>query len=111
MYIYISILYIHNIVSIFHSCPPIAVYAADILDSQLNTATKGFINGNTHIDKDNSSVTVSTIFKWYLEDFGGSREKTLQWILVNASEKITGLVSEIENPKLKYSSYNWAINK
>eukprot|EP00596_Hydrurales_sp_CCMP1899_P004188 CAMPEP_0119034794 /NCGR_PEP_ID=MMETSP1177-20130426/1802_1 /TAXON_ID=2985 /ORGANISM="Ochromonas sp, Strain CCMP1899" /LENGTH=253 /DNA_ID=CAMNT_0006992497 /DNA_START=149 /DNA_END=907 /DNA_ORIENTATION=+ len=61
------------------SCPPIAVYAADILESQLDTATKGFIAGNTVVDTDKSSITVSTIFKWYIEDFGASKKNLLEW--------------------------------
>jgi hypothetical protein len=54
------------------SCPPIGVYQSENLDSQLDLASKNFINdGGVVLNKEKISVSLSRIFQWFSSDFGG----------------------------------------
>lgn len=92
------------------SCPPIGVYAGDIIDDQLDIATRGFIEDNTFVNKADKSITLSMLFSWYKEDFGDSPGNIIQWIMGNSSKKISDSLGAIEQPKLLYTKYDWAVN-
>ena len=53
------------------SCPPIAFYSVDRLDSQLDMATSSFLQSDTEIDHAKKEVRVTKIFRWFAADFGG----------------------------------------
>jgi hypothetical protein len=56
------------------SCPPIAFYDGEQIDSQLDLAAAGFINGGgADYDPVNNTLSLSKIFSWYQADFGGRR--------------------------------------
>jgi hypothetical protein len=92
------------------SCPPIGVYSGDIIDDQLDIATRGFVGDNTVVNKADSSITLSMLFSWYKEDFGDSSRKIIEWLLSNSSKKVSDSISAIEQPSLKYAKYNWNLN-
>lgn len=92
------------------SCPPIAVYSGDQLDAQLNDATKGFLEGNTIVNTADNTITLSMLFKWYKEDFGGSDITVLRWIKEQSPRKLSEAIAGLKRPTLKYPAYNWALN-
>jgi len=49
------------------SCPPVGVYTADAIDSQLDLATRNFVN--QEIVLAGNRLACSRIFKWYAADF------------------------------------------
>ena len=49
------------------SCPPVAVYRAAAIDTQLDLATRNFIN--QEVVADDGRVACSRLFKWYRGDF------------------------------------------
>jgi len=53
------------------SCPPIRFYQLEVLDQQLDLATRNYIvqNGGVEVDADRSTVRLSRIFAWYASDF------------------------------------------
>lgn len=53
------------------SCPPIAFYSSEGLEEQLNTAALSFLETETKAYPERKEVHISTLFKWYLGDFGG----------------------------------------
>ncbi len=55
------------------SCPPIAFYRAESIESQLDLAAQSFIEQDTEIDERRRVVRVSRIYLWFLADFGGFR--------------------------------------
>ena len=55
------------------SCPPIAFYEYEKLESQLQKATKSFLSSDTDIDTMNKKVYVSKILQWFKGDFGGKK--------------------------------------
>jgi len=52
------------------SCPPIRVYAAAKLETQLNTAARSFCSQEVRLTEDKSAVEMSKILMWYRSDFG-----------------------------------------
>lgn len=92
------------------SCPPIAVYEAESLDEQLDTATSGFLEGNTEVDKENNSVSLSMLFEWYKEDFGSSSDNVINWIKMRSPQKLNESISQLTKPTLKFSTYDWNLN-
>ena len=97
------------------SCPPIAVYSPDKIDSQLDRAVQGALRDCT-VDLQERSVTVSMLFKWYAEDFGTSDRAIMQWVADRASadlrQAIQPLLEGQPPPRavLKHHPYNWDIN-
>ncbi|MEO1261701.1 MAG: DUF547 domain-containing protein [Bacteroidota bacterium] len=81
------------------SCPPIAFYSPEQLDTQLNTATLSFLESETEYFPDKKEIHISRLFQWYLGDFGGHRG--IRKIL---KEK---LQIETSGVKLIYRKYSW----
>lgn len=55
------------------SCPPIAFYRVESIESQLDLAAQSFIEQDTEIDGRRRVLRVSRIYLWFLADFGGFR--------------------------------------
>ena len=93
------------------SCPPIQVYTAEELDAQLEIATANFINQETDLNKSGTKLLVSPLFKWYQADFGGKPgvRNFLNKYLPNG-ERREWLNSMRQKVKIKFKSYNWALN-
>jgi hypothetical protein len=51
------------------SCPPIAAYQTDVLDAQLDLATRSYLDGS--IAHSEAGITVPVFFLWFIGDFGG----------------------------------------
>lgn len=95
-----------------NSCPPIAVYTPEKLDGQLDLAALNFINNDLVVDPDRNVITISSIFRWYQNDFGHKKgilslleryiqdENTKLWL----SENQTSI-------RIQYSPYDWGLNK
>jgi hypothetical protein len=104
------------------SCPDLqpTPFEGSNLEYQLETATRDFL-GNSEkgmrFEPSESTLHLSSIFKWYAGDFtGGStaiaffaRGKVLDWV----SEHLPGnLATEIKktDPKVRYLDYDWSLN-
>ncbi|MFN3531797.1 MAG: DUF547 domain-containing protein [Candidatus Brocadia sp.] len=96
------------------SCPKLITeaYRAEKLEQQLETQAISFINNKSlnYLDKGNKILYLSSIFKWYKEDF------------VSSAEKIEGYVARYLNPDdaefirnnkvtVKYLDYDWGLNE
>ena len=81
------------------SCPPIAFYAAEKLNEQLDQATLSFLTTETEFNHTSKTVKVSRLFLWFYNDFG--KRKGINQIL----QKYLG-----QNPvnyKLIFAEYDW----
>jgi uncharacterized protein DUF547 len=91
------------------SCPPLLSkpYLGKTLDSQLDGATRAFINdpGKNHIKGD--TLYVSKIFKWFSGDFDND---AASFILKYASEDLKSKINSQESLKVKYLDYDWSLN-
>jgi hypothetical protein len=91
-------------------CPklPRTAFTAATVQAQLDTEARRFCNElrNVRYDAPSQTVTLSMIFKWYAEDFGGSDAAVLGFI--NKHRR-----PEQQLPagtKLKYVDYDWRLN-
>ena len=51
------------------SCPPVGVYRAAAIDTQLDLATRNFVNDEVALE--DGRIVCSRLFKWYRRDFDG----------------------------------------
>ncbi len=81
------------------SCPPIAFYSSDKIEQQLELATLSFLETETAVLNDKKEIHISTLFKWFLGDFGGRK----------GTRKILAEKLEIETNgyALIYKPYSW----
>jgi hypothetical protein len=49
------------------SCPPLGVYRGDVIEAQLELATRSFVNAEVTLE--DGRVVCSRLFKWYRSDF------------------------------------------
>lgn len=96
------------------SCPDLRLeaYTADRLDEQLDDQAEKFL-ANTgkgmKIDKDKQRLYLSSIFKWFEEDFasqGGVISFVSRFVAPPQKKIIQG-----SGMKLKYLGYNWDLNE
>lgn len=92
-------------------CPNLSarVFTANNMNRQLNEAARSFINHPRGLSINRGTLTASSIFDWYKEDFG-SRDKTLiqhfiQYANPDLSRKLYNFSGDI-----KYD-YNWLLNE
>ena len=81
------------------SCPPIALYSADNIEQQLETATLSFLDSETDYIKEKKEVHISRLFLWFLADFGG--KVGIRNILKEKLKLTTA------GYKLIFKSYSW----
>lgn len=89
------------------SCPDLRneVYAPEKLDAQLNDQTRKFLaNPTKGLKAGSSGVTLSPIFKWFAEDFGGT-EGVLNFV------RKYGPVGSSDKDLNDYFDYDWSLNK
>lgn len=88
-------------------CPPLRSEAYDgaRLDAQLEEQARVFLSQRSKNREDARSKTayLSPIFKWYMEDFGGSKRSVLKYVK-------KWLVVE-EDWSLEWTEYDWFLNE
>lgn len=109
------------------SCPPLRnrPYVAEKLDSQLDDQARMFLRSprGFRVDRDKKKVYLSSIFKWFPEDFLGSYGTSDQFAGKSASERaVLNFVSRYVNDsdrdfllhgtyRLEYLDYDWSLNE
>ncbi|MGD9286098.1 MAG: DUF547 domain-containing protein [Desulfobacterales bacterium] len=92
------------------SCPPLQTepFEGDILDRQLNEATRSFINDPKSYKLEEDKLHVSRIFKWFSEDF---KDDILGFFLKYASGDLKkNLEAKADQIQVKYLKYDWSLN-
>lgn len=91
-------------------CPDLAArpYTGDELDAMLDRAARAYVNSPRGARVENGRLTASSIFKWYMKDFGGTEEGVLAELrkyagpdLAAALENVSGVASY---------DYDWSLN-
>ncbi|WP_305952002.1 DUF547 domain-containing protein [Emticicia oligotrophica] len=81
------------------SCPPIAFYKIEQINTQLENAMFSFIEAETEIDETKKTIQTSKLMLWFKGDFGGKRG--IKQMLEYVFEK------ELNGYKINYKAYNW----
>lgn len=91
-------------------CPPLRSepYRGEMLNEQLNDMTKSFVNDPKYNRLEGKILYVSSIFKWYSEDFN---DDILGFFLQYAEGDLKqGLERNREEIKVKHLDYGWSLN-
>lgn len=89
------------------SCPDLReeVYAPEKLDTQLDDQARKFLSNSLKGMKVGASgIALSPIFKWFVEDFGGSAG------VLNFTHKY-GPIGFDDEARMNYFDYDWNLNK
>ncbi len=91
-------------------CPPLRSepYRGDVLDQQLDEMARAFINDPRHNRLEGKKLYVSSIFKWFKEDFNDDIVGFFQEYAQGDLKK--KLDSSREEIKVEYLSYDWSLN-
>lgn len=96
------------------SCPKLIreAYSAEKLEEQLEAQAVSFINDKSrnYLDKQNKTLYLSHIFKWYEGDFVRNGEGTEEYVAgyLNADDAEFVRNNEIT---IKYLEYDWGLNE
>lgn len=87
------------------SCPKLLneAFTSAKLETQLETATRKFINNRNKNKVSPDAITISKIFEWYAADFGGSAE------LVKYFNKYSSLKAN-SDANVTFMEYDWSLN-
>ncbi len=87
-------------------CPPITnfAYQPAKLDQQLNQQTKLALDNPNFLKIDRNNLQLSQIFKWYPEDFGGSKKNIISFINKHRTSTVP------TTAKISYYDYDWSLN-
>ncbi len=91
-------------------CPNLAAgaYRGADIDRQLDQAARAYINHPRGVTVQGGRVTVSKIYDWFLEDFGGSTEGLLAHLGRYAEPHLAARLAEIGD--IDDTAYDWALN-
>jgi hypothetical protein len=82
-------------------------YEEKILDSQMDDAVRLFINNPDRTYLEGNTLYVSSIFKWFSDDFGD----VIDFISNHATGKLKkDLAVQAGNIRIKYLDYDWSLN-
>jgi len=93
------------------SCPPIQVYSADHLETQLDLAARNFIDSDLRLNPANNLLVVSSLFRWFEGDFGG-REGIVSFLIdhLPVDGRRAWLSNKRDVMKLRHEPYDWNLN-
>ena len=92
-------------------CPnlPVIAYSAEITERLLTEGAVAYINHPRGVRIAKGKVTLSTIFKWYKEDFGTNNDEILDHIRQYASDELRAELTHIK--KIQKYKYDWDLNE
>ena len=92
------------------SCPnlPLRAWRGAGLGPALDAAARAYVNHSRGVDINGSSLTVSSIYKWYAVDFGGTDARVIGHLRQYAAGPLAARLSQTS--RIAGDDYNWAIN-
>lgn len=93
-------------------CPNLSkkVYTSNNLEAQLEKATKEYINHPRGVTFEENELIVSSIFKWYQEDFAKNEKELIEYFKKYANSKLLKQLNEWQGNDIDYE-YDWNLNK
>ena len=91
-------------------CPNLAeaAFIGNGLEAQLDAAARAYINDPRGVSIANGKVTVSKIYDWFHEDFGGSTQSVLAHLKRYAEPALAAQLDEIGT--IEGTAYDWNLN-
>ena len=82
------------------SCPPIAFYDPNHLNTQLDVATKSYLTGEAEYDAAKNKLYLPAIMGWFRRDFKGKKN------MLKLVKKL-GIVPMDKFPNISFKKYDW----
>ena len=97
------------------SCPILkdGLYSAENLDQELDIAATLFTRSQNgvRLDRDNKTLHLSSIFRWYREDFEKASGSIIEFVKKYLREEDRKFIEEnLSDLKISYQEYDWALN-
>ncbi len=91
-------------------CPDLApaAFTSENTEALLDAGARAYINDGRGVRLGDGGLIVSSIFKWYREDFGGSDAGVLAHLKRYAEPGLRAKLAAVK--KIKGYSYDWALN-
>ncbi len=93
-----------------YGCPNLKASAwnAETLEADLDAGAKAYVNHPRGVKVNaNGTLTLSSIYKWFAEDFGGNEVALKQHLTKYATPE---LAARIKTAKIAGNEYSWAVN-
>lgn len=92
-------------------CPDLrnSAYTGKEIDSQLSEAARIYVNDPRGVLVRGTTITLSKIYDWFLEDFGGSEDSLMTHLLVYAEPELAQSLRRIG--RFTDVRYDWSINE
>lgn len=84
------------------SCPPVAVFKAEKLDSQMDALSEAYLKKFSVYEADKNEVGTTSLMSWFRADFGGLKG-VMKYL------KKYGVVPENADPDIKFLPYDWTL--
>ncbi len=84
------------------SCPPIAFYNPESINTQLDVATTAFLTAEAEYNKKTNILMLPALLSWFRRDFGG-KKKIIELLI---SKQI--LAKDV-NPSIQFKKYDWTL--
>ena len=91
-------------------CPNLAnkAFTGAILETQLNDAARAYINSQRGFQVTKGKVKVSSIYKWFQEDFGDNEVGVLQHARLYANDQLKADLKSLST--ISSYDYDWGLN-
>jgi len=83
-------------------------WRAETLQADREQAARDFINSPRGVTVKNGSLTVSSIYKWFKEDFGGNKATTVRHIRQFADKDLAAAIDS--GATIRGYEYDWTLN-
>ena len=93
-----------------YTCPNLEAraFTGDSLEAMLDKAARAYINSSRAIAINGSRVTASSLYQWYMGDFGGSAEQVLAHLRKYAGPALAKRISAVTT--IDRYNYSWILN-
>ena len=82
------------------SCPPIAFYIDETINTQLDIATNNYLHSEAAYDSTKNRLELPALMSWFRRDFGG--KKKMKQLL-----KQLDILPSQSDPSIHFKKYNW----
>lgn len=91
-------------------CPNLRLepWRAEGLDDTLDEAARNYVNHPRGVSPQSRGLQVSSIYKWFEDDFGGSEDAVIEHLLTYADDDLAGRIRN--KADIRDYEYDWSLN-
>ena len=90
------------------SCPPIRAYEPELLDEQLDAATRAYLESETRLEPERRRITLPRLMRLYAADFG-DRDEQLRFAAHYLPQLADWLGERSARVRVTYGRFDWSV--